>query len=364
MLGVTWRQRALSAGALALALTASVAAVFELWRVAGAAVGLLIGAVAVALLDLRRRTGDVTRRLKAGAEQRTRLARSVGENRNKLANIDRTVVDLRAQTENQLGSVEWQIGELEKALLPRRLRELVVTPVNDHVQMQADGLLKRQLREIEGLLQLFARVESAEPMPPSGDWALNPQGLLSLVTLVERQRPRVVVELGSGTSTVWLGYALAAVPSAPATNGTGRSPRLISLEHDERYAAESRGGIRHHESAMAPTEVRMAPLTTVQVRDEEFQWYDPAALSDIDAIDLLIVDGPPGSTGPLARYPAVPVLRDKLTDGALVVLDDADRDDEAKIVERWMQEVPGLAREWNRTDRQVVLRYSAHPAQP
>ena len=64
------------------------------------------------------------------------------------------------------------------------------------------------------------------------------------------------------------------------------------------------------------------------------QWYDDAVVAagldaalQGDLIDLLLVDGPPAyAVGHgLARYPALPVLRDRLAPGATVVLDDVER---------------------------------------
>ena len=60
---------------------------------------------------------------------------------------------------------------------------------------------------------------------------------------------------------------------------------------------------------------------------------------------MLVIDGPPMPVGPLVRYPAGPILFPKLAPGAAVFLDDAPRDDEKRIIERWMQEFPGLQRE-------------------
>ena len=52
------------------------------------------------------------------------------------------------------------------------------------------------------------------------------------------------------------------------------------------------------------------------------------------SIDVLIVDGPPGNTHEFARLPAETLFH-LVAIGGLVVLDDADRDEERQIVERW-----------------------------
>ena len=60
---------------------------------------------------------------------------------------------------------------------------------------------------------------------------------------------------------------------------------------------------------------------------------------------MLVSDGPPMPVGPLVRYPAGPIWLPKLAPGATVFLDDAARDDETRIIERWMREFPGLQRQ-------------------
>ncbi|MBC8099940.1 MAG: class I SAM-dependent methyltransferase, partial [Armatimonadetes bacterium] len=42
----------------------------------------------------------------------------------------------------------------------------------------------------------------------------------------------------------------------------------------------------------------------------------------------------------MARYPALPILFECLRVGALIVVDDADREDEQRMVARWLREYP------------------------
>ena len=75
-----------------------------------------------------------------------------------------------------------------------------------------------------------------------------------------------------------------------------------------------------------------------------WRWYDEAAVAaGLDTafggepIDLLIVDGPPAfAVGHgTSRYPALPVLHERLAPGATVVLDDIERPGEQVVLERW-----------------------------
>ena len=53
---------------------------------------------------------------------------------------------------------------------------------------------------------------------------------------------------------------------------------------------------------------------------------------------LVICDGPPAST-PGGRYGLLPVMRDKLKAGATILLDDAVREEEQVIANRWAAEL-------------------------
>jgi hypothetical protein len=83
-------------------------------------------------------------------------------------------------------------------------------------------------------------------------------------------------------------------------------------------------------------------MEPIQVAGHEQPWYSASAIADVEEIDLLLVDGPPGRTNKLARYPAVPAPRDKLRPGATVMLDNCHRRDE-EALPKWLAEVPGLS---------------------
>ena len=77
------------------------------------------------------------------------------------------------------------------------------------------------------------------------------------------------------------------------------------------------------------------PLRDPELDGHATDWYDRSALSGLSDIGLLFVDGPPESTGPMARYPAVPLLGASLAATAAVVLDDVIRPAEAETAARW-----------------------------
>jgi predicted O-methyltransferase YrrM len=183
------------------------------------------------------------------------------------------------------------------------------------------------VREIEALIDLRALVPARTTMPSTQGWAASPLSISTLVREILDTRPETVVEIGSGGSSVWVGYCLERL-------GHGR---CISLEHDEEYAARTRADLRRH-GLEKYVEVVYSPLKDVEVDGETFRWYDLDGLVGLEGVDIVFVDGPPGTTGPLARYPALPMLAAHCSPGARFILDDAARPDERAIVQRWVAE--------------------------
>jgi ABC-type sugar transport system substrate-binding protein len=70
------------------------------------------------------------------------------------------------------------------------------------------------------------------------------------------------------------------------------------------------------------------------------EWYDVEAIQDLKKIDVLIIDGPPGSKNPEARYPALKQFKDKLSAAAIVIIDDVNREGERKLAEDFAKALP------------------------
>ena len=189
--------------------------------------------------------------------------------------------------------------------------------------------LTHQTSEIEALLQVLPSMRGEKVLPPSGAFAMDARALAELTDVVRSCAPRLVVELGSGTSTVWVARLLA---------GTGA--RMVSIDHDEHYAQATRRQLHDH-GLDDVAHVRVAPLVD---REDGSRWYDLAAIADLDGIDLLIVDGPPGYIGPYARRPALEEMRPRLSAQPVVALDDIVRDEEQQILTEWLERWPEFRR--------------------
>ena len=204
----------------------------------------------------------------------------------------------------------------------------------------------RDYRQIESLFSLFGVLPIRHPLPPLRGWAVSPDFGVLMVSLILERKPGCIVELGSGASTLLAAYALQRV-------GSGR---VISLEHDQAYAAASAEEVRRH-GLEAFAVVRHAPLRRLELEGQSWLWYDRTLLDDVAEVDLVVVDGPPGNLQRLSRYPALPILLPRLSPGAVIVMDDYRRRDEREIVSRWLREFEDFsAREVSTEKGATVLR--------
>jgi predicted O-methyltransferase YrrM len=71
-----------------------------------------------------------------------------------------------------------------------------------------------------------------------------------------------------------------------------------------------------------------------------YKWYARASFKGLAKIDLLVIDGPPSSTNPDARYPALEHLIPLLSPKATIILDDVDRDEERKLADAIVKSLP------------------------
>ena len=186
-------------------------------------------------------------------------------------------------------------------------------------------------RQLEALHSLHALLDLRAPLPPMRGWAASPDFLNTLVETLRSQRPSTVVELGSGVSTVVCGYVLESL-------GAGR---VVTLDHEADYAQKTRDTLKVH-GLEAVTEVIHAPLVDTALNGKRWQWYDLSRLEGVDRIDVLVVDGPPIPIQPLSRYPALPQLFERLSDDAVVLVDDGDRSPVTEMVDVWRRDYPGI----------------------
>lgn len=181
--------------------------------------------------------------------------------------------------------------------------------------------------QLEALVGLYRELDGLPALPPMRRWAVSPDAARELRSLVVSRRPELVVELGSGVSTILLGMLV-------REQGSGW---VVAIEHDPVFWAESAARVEAF-GLDTVVEVRYAPMVPLDLGGHRYTWYDLGQITFDHPIDLVVVDGPPEASGPQARYPALPVLADRCADGCAFFLDDYVRRDEQAMVRRWVDE--------------------------
>lgn len=181
--------------------------------------------------------------------------------------------------------------------------------------------------QFQALLALERKLSLPQELPPMRGWAGSPDFLLVVANEILRRRPGCVLECSSGVSSIVIARCL-------QINGKGH---VYSLEHDLSYAEKTRKLLADQGLGEWAT-VLHAPLET---RHTDTPWYAEDVIPpDLEPIDLLIVDGPPQKTAPLARHPVLPRMLNRMAPNAIVIMDDANREDETEVVRRWKLDYP------------------------
>ena len=161
-----------------------------------------------------------------------------------------------------------------------------------------------------------------DALPYLGSWKAD-TGLLGLVTdHIFEHRPQLVVEFGTGASTLILARALQMA-------GGGR---LISFDQHEDFVDATRTWLADYGLG---ADLRAVPLR--RSRDWPGLWYDHGPLPT--GIDLMLIDGPPWTIHPMTRGGAC-VLFDHISPGGTVMLDDGARPGERFVARRWRRFYP------------------------
>ena len=186
-------------------------------------------------------------------------------------------------------------------------------------------------RQSEALTSLYWELKPQSALPPTRGWAGSPDFLREVARYALDSKPINVIECSSGVSTLILALCL-------QKNGAGH---IFSLEHSPEYAEATRKLLARHGVGEWATVID-APLIETTTDLGTQPWYDLSGLK-VDEADLIVIDGPPMDTAPLARYPAGPKLLPKLRPGGKLFLDDSSRPEERKITARWAEKNPRIS---------------------
>lgn len=226
--------------------------------------------------------------------------------------------------------------------------ERIQRNINDNIRSANSDLYN----QLQGYIHLHNLIQPKYSLPKMREWAASPDFLTVITDTIIEKKPSKILEVGSGTSTLIMAYIL---HQSEDLNGI-----IVSLEHDEEYAQKTADLITKH-NLNKIVDIHQCPVKKYHVNKNDFLWYDLNDVTDLENIDLLVIDGPPAldwfdkEIEIYSRYGALPLLHDKLNDGTVILLDDARRKREKEIVEMWLSEFSDLKAEYIDTEKGAYL---------
>lgn len=251
------------------------------------------------------------------------------------SSIDNAMHELTGQLQKQNTELVEQITKLNADLL--------------NVRKQLENTINKELlntaKQLEAFLGVQSFLHNGEHIPGMHGWPISPDFALYMIELIDQNDYDLIIEFGSGTSTVLIAKALVRIT---ARRQNKVATVQVAFEHLQQYYAQTQahlqqaGLIEHVQLVLAPLQPYSAPngntysYYSCQDTLAEMAKHFPEKNLRI----LIIVDGPPGKTGKNARYPALPTALTHFKKSNIdILLDDYIRDDEKEIVDMWLMDL-------------------------
>ncbi|PSS46523.1 hypothetical protein C6560_20865 [Enterobacter sp. FS01] len=268
-----------------------------------------------------------------------------------LKKIDLQIENTAAKRlEDQQHLISHNADEYEKQHL---LIEKVLALINENLRKEEQrhkewpAILKKELinrlgntvRQVESFISIQNYLSTGDSIPSFHGWPISADIGLFLIEKIREEQYDVIIEFGSGTSTLLMAKALSALN---ITNHTG-SKRIITFEHNEDYFLKTQKQLNINKVDHL-VQLCLAPLKEWRDSSGNYRYYDcketlgnlSKSLHGEKKKILVLVDGPPGDTCAHARYPAVPFLINLIKDHEIDwVLDDAYRTEEIGSANLW-----------------------------
>lgn len=185
--------------------------------------------------------------------------------------------------------------------------------------------LENQHREMRSLINLQPLL--SDVFLPYSFWAMEPSSMLNVLSVIQYNNYRIIVECGAGVSTLLIGKVLKQM-------GEGH---IYTIEDDKHWFNVMTTAIKQNRLNEYVT-IFHAPLGP-NTRANEL-WYDESVVQEvkdsISHIDVLLVDGPK-STSAFSRFPALPMFAPHIDSTSLIILDDTKRYYEKEVIKKWKE---------------------------
>lgn len=149
---------------------------------------------------------------------------------------------------------------------------------------------------------------------PWDGWSIGRKGAAKILELLDAQKPKLLLDVGSGLSTILM-----------AAWAADNDAVVVSLEHERKYADQTQKYLNKYNLT--------ADLRINQLKETEHGFFYDTELPD--GIDFALIDGPPGTIGREGTFYSI---YPHLNPNFLVILDDAQRKHESEMLEQWKRD--------------------------
>ncbi|WP_299195348.1 hypothetical protein [uncultured Amphritea sp.] len=220
-------------------------------------------------------------------------------------------------------------------------------------------------QQLEAYIGVQRLLELGETPLTYHGWSINPDLALILADKVKNNNYDLIIEFGSGTSTILFAKSVmqhCTKISSPKTQlsiadqkvddeqmsyfepeNYDLPKRIVSFEQNKQNLQETENSLNQQGLSKA-VDLVFSPLVDMTIQGDDYLYYNCKAklkklaelYSDRNARILVLIDGPHEQENTLARYPAIPLLHKYLSSHQLdIVLDDYNREGERQVSEDW-----------------------------
>ena len=245
--------------------------------------------------------------------------------------------------ESLADSILQQKSELQSQL---KKQSQAMDKVRDTLAKSIKTEVTNATKQLEAFFGIKSYFETGEVIGELHGWPISPDLGLYLIQQLEATPYDLVIEFGSGTSTQLMAKTLEVIAQRHPTRG---KPTQVAFEHLANYHEKTLSVLQQSGHANL-VHLHHTPLAPYQAPDgTTYAYYDcETQLQEMsrefcnrkDMRILVLVDGPPKSTGVHARYPALPLLIKHFKHANIdMVLDDYVRPEEKEVAQKWVADL-------------------------
>jgi|GEM_PF-4364444 len=310
-----------------------------------------------ALQDEKQKQAELVQRLQ---KQLDEAKAQIEEKQNQVAQLQERVQSIQQQSVEQISAITEKLDKLQISTVK------IADDTTKKVTQSIKAAVVNSTKQLEAFMGVQQFLTTGQPSLDYHGWPISSDIAMYLLNKVQQENFDVIIEFGSGTSTVLFAKAIQQLQSGEtkslselkrlANQETSNEiseyrdfaqhdlpKRVVTFEHNKTYHKKTTESLIAHQVNHLVDLVH-APLVDWTADGKDYLHYDcDDKLKELKHIFegriakiMVFVDGPPGATCEQARYPAIPKILKHLAKHELhIVMDDYNRLEGKLASERW-----------------------------